>query len=85
MVTRKPKGENNKIDHQVTELKKLGKKKVAAHLIETGQAALSKETPKSILTVQGLCPLCLKKTGPKTIDEDEREDALQTAQREADY
>ena len=49
------------------------------------KAALWKETAEPILTVQGLCPLSLKKTRPKTIGEDEREDALQTAQCEADY
>jgi len=49
------------------------KNKIDGHF---DKAALSKETPQPILTVQGLCPLSLKKTRPKTTGEDEREDIL---------
>ena len=35
-MTRKPKREKNKVDKRVTELKELGKKKVADHGIGTG-------------------------------------------------
>ena len=40
------------------------------------KAALSKETPEPILTVQGLCPLRLETTRPKTTGHDEQEDIL---------
>ena len=49
------------------------KNKIEGHF---DKAALSQETPEPILTVQGLCPLSLKKIRPKTTGHDEQEDIL---------
>ena len=53
--------------------------------LEKFLGTFERQTPGPVLSVQGLCPLSLKKTRPKTTGEDEREDVLQTAHCEADY